>query len=73
MKINGITSTEKRSREEQRARYAPRKSIKIVVLPDSKEHTALKKLTAEVREQLKLPSAIPSRVIHAALVKARAF
>jgi hypothetical protein len=73
MKVNGVSPTDKLNREAQRARYAPRNPIKKAVVSNNAEHRALTKLTAEVLDQLKLPSAIPSRVILAALIKARSF
>lgn len=61
-------------RAANRERYAPRpRPVLQVVQPaaGAAQAAALKRLTAQVLDELKNPSAIPSQVILAALVKAR--
>ena len=68
-----MTKTDERARRQQhQARYRPR--VAVASLPASAvavEDLRLRRLTAQVLEDLKRPDAIPSRVVMAALAQAK--
>ena len=61
----------KAAKAANRARYAPKAKALPTIAVGSREAIALHRLTGEVLESLKAPSAVPSRVVMQALLKAR--
>lgn len=59
----------RRQRAESAARYAPRMRA---APPAPAANPFLRRLTAEVLDELKLPGSVPSRVIYAALARVAA-
>ncbi len=72
MQARNIPSAERRAQlAALKLQYAPKPVVKTKPKVVSLEDEKLRRLTAKVLDELKLPNAIPSNVILAALKKAR--
>jgi hypothetical protein len=70
MNANATKGAARRTRAASAALYAPKPKA-LVASPRPVVDMALRRLTAQVLDELKVPGAIPSQVIYAALERAK--
>jgi hypothetical protein len=69
-KVSPSKADDRHRKSAQAQMYAPR--VRVAVAPPAVEDIRLRRLATQALEALKLPGAIPSRVIFDALVQAKA-